>query len=88
MVLGPEDSVNILAIAQQLSFLAIGHPVSGIQWCPDHSETIWNSTGMHQNLLNHPDFTLPMENREYHPPMGNWVVPPTPYLNAKYSLTT
>ena len=21
----------------------------------------------------------PMENRKYHPPMGDWVVPPAPY---------
>ena len=91
MVLGPGVSVNQLAVTHQLSILAFGHPISGIQGSRPFkvlpgtvqvTQTIqgstWNSSSpgsysTTQTLL------YPWKNRMHHPPMGDWVVLPTPY---------
>ena len=91
MVLGPGVSANQLAVTHQLSILAFGCPVSGIQGSRlfkglpgtvQVTQTIqgstWNSSspGSYSTTRT---LLYPWKNRMHHPPMGDWVVLPTPY---------
>ena len=103
MVLGPGVSASQLAVTHQLSILSFGRPASGIQGSrpfKDHP----NSTGHPDRsrivleqfkswiLLNHPDFTLPMEKQDAPPTNGRLGGTPRPisptYLNTEGLLTS